>query len=157
MVKLFASSEKVAEAGISLAHLAPAALMVEAARLDGLYERRERERILALLCARFTLDRQAGEAVLAEAERQCEAASHLVGFTRRVKEDFSHAERIELMEMIWEVAYADGSLHELESNLMRRLAGLLHISDRDSGAARKRALARQAGGSHGAPAQPPND
>ena len=44
--------------------------------------------------------------------------------------------------MLWEVAYADGALHDYESNLMRRLAGLLHVSDRDSGEARKRAIER---------------
>ncbi len=49
---------------------------------------------------------------------------------------------LELMEMLWEVAYADGELHHLEANLMRRLAGLLQVPDRDSGAARKRALKR---------------
>jgi uncharacterized tellurite resistance protein B-like protein len=44
--------------------------------------------------------------------------------------------------MLWELAYADGQLHDLEASLMRRLAGLLYVSDRDSGDARKRALRR---------------
>jgi uncharacterized tellurite resistance protein B-like protein len=47
------------------------------------------------------------------------------------------------MEMLWDVAYADDHLHHLESSLMRRLAGLLHVDDRDSGEARKRVLARR--------------
>ena len=40
--------------------------------------------------------------------------------------------------MLWEVVYADGEVHHYESNLIRRVAGLLHVSDRDSGSARKR-------------------
>ena len=44
--------------------------------------------------------------------------------------------------MIWSVAYADGEVHDFESNLARRVAGLLHVTDRDAGAARKRAIAR---------------
>ena len=48
------------------------------------------------------------------------------------------------MEMLWEVAYADGELHDYEASLIRRVTGLLHVSDRDSGAARKRALDRLA-------------
>jgi len=47
-----------------------------------------------------------------------------------------------MMEMLWEVAYADGRLHEYEASLARQVAGLIHVSDRDNGAARKRVLAR---------------
>jgi len=51
-------------------------------------------------------------------------------------------DRVRILEMVWAVAYADGSLHDFEASLARRVAGLLHVSDRDSGAARKRARAR---------------
>ena len=46
------------------------------------------------------------------------------------------------MEMLWEVAYADGTLHDYEANLLRRLTALIHVTDRESGQARKRALAK---------------
>ena len=58
------------------------------------------------------------------------------------RQSFSPAERIDLMEMLWEVVYADGRLDEYEANLLRRIAGLIHVGDGDSGAARKRVLAR---------------
>ena len=45
-----------------------------------------------------------------------------------------------MIEMLWEVAYADGILHDFEANLIRRATGLLHVSDRESGVARKRVL-----------------
>jgi uncharacterized tellurite resistance protein B-like protein len=49
---------------------------------------------------------------------------------------------VDLIEMVWEVAYADGELHDYEANLLRRLGGLLYVSDRERGEARKRVLAR---------------
>ena len=47
-----------------------------------------------------------------------------------------------MIEMLWEVAYADGVLSKYEANLVRRIAGLIYVSDRDSGIARKRVMAR---------------
>ena len=69
-------------------------------------------------------------------------ANQLLGFTRTIKDRYSLEERIELIEMIWEVVYADGELHDYEANLLRRLGGLLYVSDRERGDARKRVLAR---------------
>ena len=45
--------------------------------------------------------------------------------------------------MLWDVAYADGELHDLEASLLRRIGGLLYVSDRERGEARKRVLARR--------------
>ncbi len=73
-------------------------------------------------------------------------------FTRVVKDSFSHAERVELIEMIWEVVYADGERHDYEDSLMRRIAGLIYVSDRERGEARRRALARLGVADRGAPA-----
>ena len=47
-----------------------------------------------------------------------------------------------MIEMLWEVALADGDIHHYESNLVRRVAGLLYVPDPESGAARKRVLQR---------------
>jgi hypothetical protein len=46
------------------------------------------------------------------------------GFARPIKDGFDHAERVQLIEMLWEVAYADGTLHDYESSLLRRITGL---------------------------------
>jgi uncharacterized tellurite resistance protein B-like protein len=66
----------------------------------------------------------------------------LYGLTRTVKDKLDEEGRIELMEALWEVVYADGELHDYEGQLMRRLSGLLYVTDRESGEARKRALAK---------------
>jgi uncharacterized tellurite resistance protein B-like protein len=113
-----------------------------AAQMDGDFDAAERARVLELVTERFALNRAESESLLAAAEDRVAHASQLHGFTRVVNKAFDHAARIELMEMLWEIIYTDGDLHDHEASLMRRLTGLLHISDRESAAARTRALAR---------------
>jgi uncharacterized tellurite resistance protein B-like protein len=124
-------------------HLAAATLLVEAARMDEHAGPAERRRMAELLAQRFTLSPDETDALIEEAEEEADRSSQLFAFTRQIKDAFDYDERIELMEMLWDVAYADDHLHHMESSLMRRLAGLLHVDDRDSGAARKRVLARR--------------
>ena len=121
--------------------VATAALLVEAALMDDQFDTKERSAILHLLTHRFELSESATEALLETARRRVETASQLFGFTRVVNDRFTQEERVELMEMLWQVAYADGRLDDYEANLMRRISGLIHVSDRESGQARKRALA----------------
>ena len=122
--------------------LAAAALLVEAASLDSEFGVAERATIGALLQSRFGLGAAEADDLLAEAERAAAASVQWQGFTQAIKDGFAPAERIEVIEMLWEVAYADGRLHDYEASLLRRITGLLYVSDRDSGAARKRVLAR---------------
>ena len=121
-----------------------AALLVEAATLDDSFDPAERATILKLLTGRFALSSSEAEDLLAEAEAEVSNVHHLYAFTKAIKDAFDHEERIEVLEMLWEVAYTDGELHDYEANLIRRVTGLLHLSDRESGAARKRALDRLA-------------
>ncbi len=122
--------------------IAAAALMVEAAQLDDEFDTRERAKIRELVVARFELTSEEGDNLIEAAEARVADSIELHGFIRVVKSAFTPEERIELMEMLWEVVYADGELHHYEANLMRRLAGLLQVSDRESGLARKRARER---------------
>jgi uncharacterized tellurite resistance protein B-like protein len=122
--------------------LAAAVLMVEAATMDGAVQGEERDRIRDILATRFALDEDAAESLLAEAERVDADATQLIPFTRTLKDALDDQQRIDIMEMLWEVAYADGQLHDYESNLVRRVGGLLYVADQDVGAARKRAMAR---------------
>lgn len=122
--------------------LAAAALLVEAAGLDDRFDEAERTRITDLVRGRFGLTADAADTLLAGAERATAEAGELYRFTRVIKERFSHDERVEMIEMLWDVVYADGTVHDFEANLLRRVAGLLYVSDQDSGQARKRVLER---------------
>ncbi len=122
--------------------LAAAALLVEAATLDGPMGKAERARILDLLAHRFTLTAEDSRALLAEAEKAAAASVQILGFTRVIKDGTSPAERVRMIEMLWEVVYADGHLDDYEANLIRRVTGLLFVSDHESGEARHRAMER---------------
>lgn len=121
---------------------AAAALLIEAAVMDGHFDDGERATISRLLAEHFDLDADGVAAVVAEAEAAIANSVELFSITRVVRDDFSHDDRVRMIEMMWEVAYADGVLHDFEANLIRRVTGLLHVSDRESGEARKRALER---------------
>ena len=122
--------------------LAAAALLVEAATLDGHYGETEQSAIDQLLREKFALKDEEARSLHDLAVTEQSEANQLLGFTRTIKDRYSLEERIELIEMIWEVVYADGELHDYEANLLRRLGGLLYVSDRERGDARKRVLAR---------------
>ena len=122
--------------------LAAATLLVEAATLDGHYGETEQAAIDKLLREKFALKDEEAQSLHDLAVTEQSEASQLLGFTRAIKDRYSLEERIELIEMIWEVVYADGELHDYEANLLRRLGGLLYVSDRERGDARKRVLAR---------------
>ncbi len=122
--------------------VAAVALLIEAAVMDGDFDADERQTIARLLADRFGLDGAAIEDLIRAGEDAVAHSHQLFAFTRVVKQDFDFDERVGMIEMLWEVAYADGALHDYEANLVRRVAGLIHVADRDSGSARKRVLAR---------------
>jgi uncharacterized tellurite resistance protein B-like protein len=122
--------------------LAAAALMVEAAKLDSSFDEAESTRIEALLETQFDLQPDEAKALLAAGRQASDHSVEWQGFTRSIKDGFDQEERIALVEMLWEVAYADGELHDYEASLIRRVTGLLYVQDRESGEARKRVLTR---------------
>lgn len=119
-----------------------AALLVEAARLDGSFDAPERQRIREVLQGRLGLAPQVADELLAAGEHAAEASVDWQGFTNAVKNGFDYEGRIEVIEMLWEVAYADGVIHDFEASLIRRVTGLLYVGDGDSGAARRRVMQR---------------
>ena len=122
--------------------LAAATLMVEAARMDGAIGTAERARILEICRDRFGLDAAESQDLLAAALAESAGAAQWYGLTALLKDRLDAAGRIAIVEMLWEVAYADGRLHDFEASLLRRIGGLLYVSDRDRGEARLRVLAR---------------
>ena len=113
--------------------------------MDGDFDGDEREAICAALGAHFGLNDAEAGTLIEEAEAVHHEATDLHRFTRAINDRYDHADRLAVMEMLWEVVYADGRLHAYEANLIRRVGGLLHITDRERGEARKRVLARVSG------------
>ncbi|MEM7190516.1 MAG: TerB family tellurite resistance protein [Pseudomonadota bacterium] len=123
------------------ARTAIAAILVEAARADDVYLDSERETISRILAGRFSLDQAGAEALLAAGEAAQAEAADLVRFTRVVKDAVPIEERVGVIEAVWQVIYADDERDADESNLVRRLSGLLYVPDRDAGLARQRVVA----------------
>lgn len=121
---------------------AAAALLVEAGCHDGNFGADERYAIVQICQRHFDLDEKSAEELVADAEEEFRRGSGLQPYTQIVKEHYDEAERVKIIEMLWEVAYADGELHDYEANLLRRVGGLLYVSERDRGNARKRVMQR---------------
>lgn len=135
------SSQNPPDASDEMA-LAATALLVETAVMDEGFDAAERVTIMRLIGTRFSLDSDAATALVEEAEHAIEASHQLFRFTKAINDHFSPEQRVELMEMLWEVAYADGIVHDFEENLLRRIAGLIYVTDRDRGLARNKVRER---------------
>ena len=122
--------------------VATAALLVCAATMDDSFGDEERGQIREILKASFELTAEEVDDLLALGVKADGDAVDLFGWTRTLKDAYDADARIRLIEGLWEVVYADGHLHEYEANLLRRIAGLIYVPDRDVGLARQRALAR---------------
>jgi uncharacterized tellurite resistance protein B-like protein len=123
-------------------HLAAAALLVEAASLDDNFTDGERRTIAAVLESRFGLTPNEVGVLIDRASSAVAESAQLYSFTRPLKDRLQPEERVRIIEMLWEVACADGKIDSYESGLVRRVAGLLFVPDKESGEARQRVLAR---------------
>ncbi len=115
-------------------------LMIEAAYTDGQIDDIELNKIKLSLINVFDEDSSDVELVLNEALRNKNNSKSLHHYTSYINKNFSEDRKLLLIEVLWEIVLSDGEIHDYESNLIRRLAGLLYISDVNSGNARKRAL-----------------
>jgi uncharacterized tellurite resistance protein B-like protein len=111
--------------------LAAAALLVHAAEIDGNISDVERTTLHDVIKRRFDLDETATNTLVAEATEAEHEAVDLYHFTRLLNRALDEDGRRRMVEMMWEIAYADGSVSEFESNLIWRAADLLGISARE--------------------------
>jgi uncharacterized tellurite resistance protein B-like protein len=128
------------------ARLALAALLVRIARSDGDYEGVEIARIDAVLASRYRLSPFEVTKLRGEAERLEAEAPDTVRFTRAIKDAVPYEDRVGVVEALWDVVLADGERDHEEDAILRLVAPMLGINDRDSNLARKRVeAARDAG------------
>lgn len=125
------------------AAVACAALLVEAALADGDFDTRERDALrTALGRPPLNVAAEDAERVIAEAEKDHAQSVDLHRYLKIIGPRFEQAERETLIEMMWEIAYADGELSPYEAQLLRRIAGLLGVPDAVSGSLRKQVMQR---------------
>ena len=116
-----------------------AGLMIEAANTDGNVSQDEVNKISFSLINIFKEHPKDVEEALFKALNDKNNSRSLYFYTSKLNKSFAHEKKILLIEVLWEVILADNAIHDFESNLLRRLAGLLYVSDIESGKAKKRA------------------
>ncbi|HEY0686922.1 MAG TPA: TerB family tellurite resistance protein [Steroidobacter sp.] len=111
--------------------LATAALLLELARADFSENDAEVQAIRHLLQKRFELTDDALNVLMVNAARRADKAVSLHELTHRMNRELPEEDKLAIVEMLWHVSHADGRIDKHEEHLIRRIAGLLHISDRD--------------------------
>ncbi len=109
-------------------HLATAVLLVEVMRADPRIGAAERDAVLAALRHKFALADDELQRLVELAEQESQGLYDFHRFTSALNAGFSHAQKIAVVESMWEVAYADAQLDVHESHLIGKIAGLLHVT-----------------------------
>ena len=109
-----------------------AALLIHAAKIDENYTDVEKNIIKKALINLYNIKTNEAEKLLKDAEAKEQDSNQIVEFTREIKNN-SMEFRLKIIEILWKIVYSDGANDNYESNLIRRICGLLYVSDRDSG------------------------
>ena len=118
--------------------LAAAALLVHAAAIDGEMSQSERDKLHAVIKQRFALDDATTDELITKATAAEHEAVDLYHFTHQLNRALDDDGRAKIVEMMWEIVYADGQRDELEDNLIWRAADLLGVSQNERIALRRR-------------------
>jgi uncharacterized tellurite resistance protein B-like protein len=126
--------------------LAASALLVHAAAIDGEISPVGRDKLHAVIKRRFDLDEAATDELVIEATAAEQQSVDLYRFTSLINRALDEAGRRRVVEMMWEIVYADGRVSEFEDNLLWRAADLLGISSRERIELRQQVAARARSG-----------
>lgn len=124
--------------------LAVAAILVHIVAVDGVVTADEKRRLREVLAKHYELSTEATEALVEEAGRRDDEAVDLYAFTSVLKRELDEDGRREVVELMWEMVYADGEVSEFEDNVVWRVAELIGISTRDRVGIRQRIEQRRA-------------
>lgn len=119
--------------------LAAAALLIHVMTIDGQEQESEYNKLRAILKSRFDLDDEQTDALIEAATAADREAIDLYRFTSLLNRSLDDSGRLRIVEIMWEIVYADGKVNEFEDNVVWRAADLLHISSRDRVEMRRRA------------------
>jgi len=142
ILKKFVSDLSASEEPETFIHdkiqLAEAALMYHVIAVDGVIHDEERQRMAEILSSQFNLDDDEVANLSIEAKTAEQEAVDLYKFTSVLKRALSEEERIKIIEHLWEMVFADGVVHELEDNVVWRIAELLAVDSRNRVLLKKR-------------------
>ena len=115
-----------AECQLSI-EIACAVLLCEVMRADHVFTENEQDELSIILTKQFNLSGQEVETILVQAFELSENATDFYQFTSKLNQHYSLDERIKIVTLLWQVAYADGELANIEEHIIRKIADLLHL------------------------------
>ncbi len=116
------------------------ALLIEASKIDGVINNEELELIKSILVNKFNLDSTKAEKSIKFVVQKSDEKVEIYSDIRVILNNMDHLERISVVEMLWKIILADGKIDQYESNLIRRICGLLHVTGPESSEAKRKAL-----------------
>jgi len=116
------------------------ALLLEASSIDGKIDDIERLKVNELISKYFQIDKEIINKYYSEALMKQKENTSFHNFTSKIHKNYTYKQKIDILEMLWEVVLINKEIHDYESNLMRRVCGLLHLKDIENGTAKKKAL-----------------
>ena len=108
------------------------ALLIHAAKIDENYTENEKKIIKKVIMDLNEISSNQADELLKLAEKKEEESNQIIEFTKEIKK-YSMEFKLKIVEIIWKIVYSDGTSDDYESNLIRRICGLLYISDKDNG------------------------
>ena len=115
-------------------------LLVEAAEIDGKIDESEISIIKNSIIELYKVTDEKADLIIKKCVESAGQPNLLHSFTSRINKEFDYDKKINLLEILWEIILADGQIHDFESNLIRRLSGLMYISNIDCANVKKRVL-----------------
>ena len=126
MFDLFKKKEKQTEKNVSI--IAVCSLLIHSAKIDENYTEKEKKIILQALIE-MGADKNKLNEIIIEAEKKEKDSNQILDFTREVK-NISEDEKKVIVEALWKIIYSDENADMYETNLMRRLSGLLYLDSK---------------------------
>tara|TARA_B100000123_G_scaffold187123_1_gene139519 strand:- start:234 stop:629 length:396 start_codon:yes stop_codon:yes gene_type:complete len=115
-----------------------AALLIHAAKIDEIYSEKEKKIVLNFIQKNLD-DVSISEKLLNDAEKLEADSNQLLSFTKIIKESDKELKK-EIIEQLWKILISDNNVDQYESNLMRRICGLIYFSDKESGEIKMRVI-----------------
>ena len=119
---------------------AVAVLLLRAANIDGKKDEQEIEAIKRLIIQQFNYDEEKADMLITSASEKEESSADLFEWSKIINDHYDLDSKKIVFSMMCEIICADGLIDPFESNLIRRLSGLLYISDKDAGAIKKKVM-----------------
>jgi len=123
--------------------IAISTLMIQTAIYDGIFDEKEKSEILELIKKYFELTEDQKLSLFKIAMKVNDNSNDMQQFTRVLNTNLSEDEKLNIIEMLWKIIISDGHIDDYENALIRKISGLLYISDRDVGRIKKKLIEQQ--------------